>query len=108
MSQIHISKEVFEKLKESKQDSDVAMLMSKFNPERVEAPKYKNFKTKRKMERIHEVRKTGAFKKDDKDRMLYENGEITLDEFRGLLVKPEEELPTDEIVEQEGNTEVVE
>lgn len=82
MSQIHISKEVFEKLKESSQDSNTAMLMSKFNPERIEAPKYKDFKTKRKMERIHEVRKTGAFKKDDKDRVLYENGEITLEEYK--------------------------
>ena len=42
MSQIHISKEVFEKLKESSQDSNTAMLMSKFNPERIEAPKYKD------------------------------------------------------------------
>lgn len=28
----------------------------------------------------------------------YANGEITIEEFRGLLVKPDEELPTDEIV----------
>lgn len=38
----------------------------------------------------------------------YANGELTIDEFRSLYVKPEEELPTDEIVEQEGNTEVEE
>ena len=36
----------------------------------------------------------------------YANGELTIEEFRTLYVKPEEELPTDEIVEQEGNTEV--
>ena len=36
----------------------------------------------------------------------YANGEITIEDFRTLYVKPEEELPTDEIVEQEGNTEV--
>ena len=36
----------------------------------------------------------------------YANGEITIDEFRSLYVKTEEELSTDEIVEQEGNTEV--
>lgn len=36
----------------------------------------------------------------------YANGELTIDEFRALYVKTEEELPTDEIVEQEGNTEV--
>lgn len=36
----------------------------------------------------------------------YANGELTIDEFRSLYVKTEEELPTDEIVEQEGNTEV--
>ena len=38
----------------------------------------------------------------------YANGEITIDEFRNLYVKTEEELPTEEIVEQEGNTEVEE
>ena len=36
----------------------------------------------------------------------YANGELTIDEFRALYVKTDEELPTDEIVEQEGNTEV--
>ncbi len=36
----------------------------------------------------------------------YANGELTIDEFRSLYVKTDEELPTDEIVEQEGNTEV--
>lgn len=36
----------------------------------------------------------------------YANGELTIDEFRALYVKTEEELPTDETVEQEGNTEV--
>ena len=36
----------------------------------------------------------------------YANGEITIEEFRALYVKTDEELPTDEIVEQEGNTEV--
>ena len=36
----------------------------------------------------------------------YANGEITIDEFRSLRVKTDEELPTEEIVEQEGNTEV--
>ena len=36
----------------------------------------------------------------------YANGEITIEDFRALYVKTEEELPTDEIVEQEGNTEV--
>ena len=35
----------------------------------------------------------------------YANGEISIDEFRGLYVKPEEELPTNEVVEQQGNTE---
>lgn len=39
---------------------------------------------------------------------MYANGELTIDEFRALYVKTEEELPTDEIVEQEGNTEVEE
>ncbi len=34
----------------------------------------------------------------------YANGELTIDEFRSLYVKTDEELPTDEIVE--GNTEV--
>ena len=38
----------------------------------------------------------------------YANGEITIDEFRALYVKTDEELPTDEIVEQEGNAEVEE
>lgn len=38
----------------------------------------------------------------------YANGELTIEEFRTLYVKPEEELPTDEIVEQEGNAEVEE
>lgn len=38
----------------------------------------------------------------------YANGELTIEEFRTLYIKPEEELPTDEIVEQEGNTEVEE
>ena len=38
----------------------------------------------------------------------YANGELTIDEFRNLYVKTEEELPTEEIVEQEGNTEVEE
>ena len=36
----------------------------------------------------------------------YANGEITIEDFRALYVKTEEELPTDEVVEQEGNTEV--
>lgn len=36
----------------------------------------------------------------------YANGELTIDEFRALYVKSDEELPTDEIVEQEGNAEV--
>ncbi len=39
---------------------------------------------------------------------MYANGELTIEEFRTLYVKPEEELPTDEIVEQEGNAEVEE
>lgn len=38
----------------------------------------------------------------------YANGELTIEEFRVLYVKTDEELPTDEIVEQEGNTEVEE
>ena len=38
----------------------------------------------------------------------YANGELTIEEFRTLYVKPEEELPKDEIVEQEGNAEVEE
>lgn len=38
----------------------------------------------------------------------YANGELTIEDFRALYVKNEEELPTDEIVEQEGNTEVEE
>lgn len=38
----------------------------------------------------------------------YANGELTIEEFRALYVKTEEELPTDEVVEQEGNTEVEE
>ena len=38
----------------------------------------------------------------------YANGELTIEEFRTLYVKTEEELPTEEIVEQEGNTEVEE
>ena len=38
----------------------------------------------------------------------YANGEITIDEFRSLYVKTDEELPTNETVEQEGNTEVEE
>ena len=37
---------------------------------------------------------------------MYANGELTIDEFRSLYVKTEEELPTDEVVEQEGNAEV--
>lgn len=36
----------------------------------------------------------------------YANGELTIEDFRALYVKTEEELLTDEIVEQEGNTEV--
>ena len=36
----------------------------------------------------------------------YANGELTIDEFRALYVKTDEELLTDEIVEQEGNAEV--
>ena len=36
----------------------------------------------------------------------YANGELTIDEFRSLYVKTDEELPADEIVEQEGNAEV--
>ena len=39
---------------------------------------------------------------------MYANGELTIDEFRTLYVKTEEELPTEEVVEQEGNTEVEE
>ena len=39
---------------------------------------------------------------------MYANGELTIEEFRNLYVKTEEELPTDEIIEQEGNTEVEE
>lgn len=35
----------------------------------------------------------------------YANGEITIEDFRALYVKPEEELPTDEIV---GNEEPIE
>ena len=38
----------------------------------------------------------------------YANGELTIDEFRSLYVKIDEELPTDEVVEREGNTEVEE
>ena len=38
----------------------------------------------------------------------YANGELTIEDFRSLYVKTDEELPTDEIVEQEGNTEVEE
>jgi hypothetical protein len=38
----------------------------------------------------------------------YANGELTIEEFRTLYVKTDEELPTDEIVEQEGNAEVEE
>lgn len=38
----------------------------------------------------------------------YANGELTIDEFRALYVKTEEELPTNEVVEQEGNAEVEE
>jgi len=39
---------------------------------------------------------------------MYANGELTIEEFRALYVKTDEELPTDEIVEQEGNAEVEE
>jgi hypothetical protein len=39
---------------------------------------------------------------------MYANGELTIEEFRNLYVKPEEELSINEIVEQEGNTEVEE
>ena len=38
----------------------------------------------------------------------YANGEITIEDFRALYVKTEEELPTNEIVEQDGNAEVEE
>lgn len=38
----------------------------------------------------------------------YANGELTIEEFRTLYVKTEEELLTDEIIEQEGNAEVEE
>ena len=37
---------------------------------------------------------------------MYANSELTIEEFRSLYVKTDEELPTDETVEQEGNTEV--
>lgn len=37
---------------------------------------------------------------------MYANGELTIDEFRALYVKTDEELPIEEIVEQKGNTEV--
>lgn len=36
----------------------------------------------------------------------YANGELTIEEFRALYVKTEEELPTDEIVDSEEQTEV--
>ena len=81
MSQIHIPKEVFDKLKDSPIDKNTAILLSKFNPERKEEPEFKDFKTKRKVERIREARKSGKIDKNDKDRVLYENGEITLEEY---------------------------
>ena len=81
MGQIYVSKETFEKLKDSPKDKKTAMLLSKFDPNRSEKPKYKDYKTKRKMERINEVRKTGTFRKNDKVRVLYENGEISLEEY---------------------------
>lgn len=40
------------------------------------------------------------------DLFRYANGELTIEEFRALYVKTEEELPTVETIEQEGNTEV--
>lgn len=39
---------------------------------------------------------------------MYANGELTIEEFRSLYVKTDEELPTDEVIEQEGNAEVEE
>lgn len=81
MSNIHFSKEEFEKLKNSPQDDSTVMLLSKFNPNRFEKSKYKDCKTERKAKRIHEVRKNGAFDKNDKDRELYENGKISLEEY---------------------------
>ena len=39
---------------------------------------------------------------------MYANGELTIEEFRTLYVKPEEELPTDEIVDSEEPIEVEE
>lgn len=81
MSQIHIPKEVFERLQDSPKDKNTAILLSKFNPNREEKQKYKDFKTKRKMERIREIRKDADFNKKDKDRVLYENGEITIEEY---------------------------
>ena len=47
----------------------------------MEKQKYKDYKTKRKMERIREIRKDADFNKKDKDRVLYENGEITIEEY---------------------------
>ena len=38
---------------------------------------------------------------------MYANGELTIDEFRGLYVKTDEELLTDEIVDSEDPIEVV-
>ena len=81
MSQIHIPKEVFERLQDSPKDKNTAILLSKFSPNREEKQKYKDFKTKRKMERIREIRKDADFNKKDKDRVLYENGEITIEEY---------------------------
>ncbi len=81
MSQIHIPKEVFERLQDSPKDKNTAILLSKFYPNREEKQKYKDFKTKRKMERIREIRKDADFNKKDKDRVLYENGEITIEEY---------------------------
>lgn len=81
MSNIHFSKEAFEKLRNSPQDKKTAMLLSKFNPGRSEKSKYKDYKTEIKAKRIREIRKDGTFKKDDKDRELYEDGQISLEEY---------------------------
>ena len=96
MSNIHLSKETIEKLRNSPQDDNTAMLLSKFDPKRSEKSKYKDYKTERKAKRIREVRKNGTFNKNDKDRELYEDGKISLEEYnKRKLAKTTQSLATE-------------
>lgn len=78
MSMIHISKEDFEKLKNSPKSKELAILVSKFSPERKEKLSIKG-NTKKSKTIANKQSKTSKI--HNKDLALYKRGQISLEEY---------------------------